>query len=161
MVNLKENDMGREIKGRMIRKMRVDEVGATVPVPSTLKHLFADGYDACMIVQIKRHLIRANLSVSSGQELGIPEWLKKTILSLAKEQKVEVVSFHLSARPIWLVRGEQDTALKAIWSWQKDETAWGSLSEEQRREVSLRWIIEQLATTERDALKQTLHAVGL
>lgn len=130
-------------------------------IPSNLKHLFEDGYDACMIVQIQRHLIRANLAVSSGKELVIPDWLKRTIRSLSEDQGVEEVSFYLSARPIWLVRGEQDDALKDIWSRKENESTWDSLSKGQRSEVALRWLIQQLATTDRDALKQTLHAVGL
>lgn len=139
--------MARATRGREIRRLKVSALAPTVSIPAELKNMFADGYDAAVVVEVGRPKIRAALAISSGTELVVPDWLQELIREKAKEQKIDEFTIFLSTRKIWLVAGEQDDAIKDLWARQTGLPAWDRLSREERRAVALRWLADELAST--------------
>jgi hypothetical protein len=106
--------MSRPRRGKHIRDVLVTTLGPLLSIPVEKKHWFRDGYDALVIIVVSQHAMRVALAVSSGGEFVIPDWLRVVLPVLAQKQLVEKISLYLSKRPIWLVPGEQDDAVRGI-----------------------------------------------
>ncbi|MDY0062036.1 MAG: hypothetical protein RBU45_19655 [Myxococcota bacterium] len=152
--------MGASTRGRLIRSIDIGSLGGLLPIPSALKYLFQDGYDACLVVEVGRNKMRVNLAISSGGELVVPAWLQEAVSTQGKAAGVDEVSFYLSTRPIWLVEGDQDEALKKIWELQDKLSPWERLSDDQRKQIAVRWLIEGLLGSDPDFVKTALASQG-
>jgi len=137
-----------ETRGEFLRSARIgkppDTLPPALPLPADKKGRFKDGYDVLVVIEVKRHKVRASLAVSSGGELVIPDWIRLLIPALVKDQKdAEEVNFYLCTRPIWLVEGEQDAVAQLVANRLQARPLWNRLSEDERREVALRWLSEE------------------
>lgn len=104
--------MAKVVRGRLIRRVKVRDFKETLAIPAAIKPLFCDGYDTPVVVQTGRDERRVDLGVSSGGEFVIPSWLRKSVEAAASPD--DEVAIYLSARPIWLVPGEQDDAIATV-----------------------------------------------
>jgi hypothetical protein len=132
-------------RGPLIRRVRIAAgMAATIVIPVEQRHQYGDGYDVQVVIEVKRHRIRAAVAVSSGGELVLPDWLRKLLLILAEEQQVQEASIYLSTRPQWLVTGAQDEAARSIAERLDRRPLWDRLSERQRRQIAVRWLSEEM-----------------
>jgi len=136
--------MGKATRGLEIRRIRIDALGPLISIPVGKKHLFRDEHDALVVLEAKRHKVRAALAVSSGGELVVPEWLQNLLPRLAKEQGTAEIVVYLSARPVWLVEGEQDDAIRAICDRSAARPLWDRLGVNERKAIALRWLAEEI-----------------
>ena len=141
-------------RGRVVRTISAGNIGALVSIPSALKPMFRDGYDASIVLEVKRHKLRVCLAVSSGGELVIPEYLRELVPHLAQQQNVEEATFYLSTRPLCLVQGEQDDVIRSVCcqgSERQSLSAWDRLSAAERKVVALQWLTNELNASETDS----------
>jgi hypothetical protein len=103
--------MGAAVRGLLIRRLKVRDLKETIPIPTELRSSFRDGLDAAVVVETGRNRRRVCLAISSGAELVVPDWLKKSVEDLAAPG--DDISIYLSTRPIWFVKGAQDEAISA------------------------------------------------
>lgn len=138
----------KEVRGAPIRNVALNSLQQdSLPVLGERKAGYADGYDVNVVCQVGKHKMRVSLPVSSGVELGIPNWLRLSLRMLAQEQGLPPdteIAFYLSTRPLWLVPGAQDEAARLIAERQRDQPIAAQLTEAERDAIGVQWLADRL-----------------